>query len=175
MALSFLRRRPSERERSLGNRLPPGQYLTEKWPVLHYGSMPRVDLATWDFRIDGLVRQPRQAGRQSRHRRPRGGPWRRTRLGVAGARGTRRTRAVRRSGGVVGPSTDAGPLALDGHVDAHARLFHAWRGFHRDTRIVTARTLRRSVRSAVWCPRAARGQRLRWLHATPRRAGHPAL
>lgn len=37
MALSFLRRRPSERERALGNRLPPGQYLTEKWPVLHYG------------------------------------------------------------------------------------------------------------------------------------------
>jgi DMSO/TMAO reductase YedYZ molybdopterin-dependent catalytic subunit len=55
MALSFLRRRPSERERSLGDRLPPGQYLSEKWPVLHYGSTPRVDLATWDFRIDGLV------------------------------------------------------------------------------------------------------------------------
>jgi len=58
MALSFLRRRPSERERSLGNRLPPGQHLTEKWPVLHYGGTPRVDLATWDFRIDGLVHRP---------------------------------------------------------------------------------------------------------------------
>ena len=26
-------------------RLPPGQYLTEKWPVLHAGSVPRTDLA----------------------------------------------------------------------------------------------------------------------------------
>src|SRR5947208_16038670 len=33
------------------SRLPPGQYLTEKWPVLHAGSVPEVDLATWDFRV----------------------------------------------------------------------------------------------------------------------------
>lgn len=39
-------------------RIPPGQYATEKWPVLHYGSVPRVDLATWDFRIFGLVETP---------------------------------------------------------------------------------------------------------------------
>lgn len=39
-------------------RLPPGQVKTDKWPVLHYGSVPRVDLATWDFRIDGLVERP---------------------------------------------------------------------------------------------------------------------
>ena len=26
-------------------RVPPGQYVTEKFPVLHYGSVPRVDLA----------------------------------------------------------------------------------------------------------------------------------
>ena len=58
MPLSFLRRRPSEREQTLGGRLPPGQYLTEKWPVLHYGGIPRVDLAAWDFRIDGLVDRP---------------------------------------------------------------------------------------------------------------------
>jgi DMSO/TMAO reductase YedYZ molybdopterin-dependent catalytic subunit len=38
-------------------RLPPGQYLTEKWPVLHYSGVPRVDLATWDFQITGLVEQ----------------------------------------------------------------------------------------------------------------------
>ena len=36
-------------------RLPPGQYLTEKWPVLHAGSVPSVDLATWDLRITGEV------------------------------------------------------------------------------------------------------------------------
>ncbi len=36
-------------------RLPPGQYLTEKWPVLHAGSVPQTDLTTWDFRIFGSV------------------------------------------------------------------------------------------------------------------------
>ena len=38
-------------------RLPPGQYLTEKWPVLHAGSVPRTDLATWDLRVFGEVEQ----------------------------------------------------------------------------------------------------------------------
>jgi DMSO/TMAO reductase YedYZ molybdopterin-dependent catalytic subunit len=36
-------------------RLPPGQYLTEKWPVLHAGAVPEVDLATWTFRVFGEV------------------------------------------------------------------------------------------------------------------------
>jgi DMSO/TMAO reductase YedYZ molybdopterin-dependent catalytic subunit len=36
-------------------RLPPGQYLTEKWPVLHAGSVPTTDLATWDFSVTGEV------------------------------------------------------------------------------------------------------------------------
>ena len=39
-------------------RLPPGQYLTEKWPVLHAGTVPHTDLATWDFRVFGEVEQP---------------------------------------------------------------------------------------------------------------------
>ena len=39
-------------------RLPPGQYLTEKWPVLHAGSVPQTDLATWDFRVWGEVEEP---------------------------------------------------------------------------------------------------------------------
>src|ERR687885_1304596 len=39
-------------------RLPPGQYLTEKWPVLHAGAVPRIDLATWDFRVFGEVEEP---------------------------------------------------------------------------------------------------------------------
>ena len=39
-------------------RLPPGQYLTEKWPVLHAGTVPHVDLATWDFRVWGEVENP---------------------------------------------------------------------------------------------------------------------
>jgi len=39
-------------------RLPPGQYLTEKWPVLHAGSVPDTDLATWDLRVFGEVENP---------------------------------------------------------------------------------------------------------------------
>jgi DMSO/TMAO reductase YedYZ molybdopterin-dependent catalytic subunit len=39
-------------------RVPPGQYVTEKWPVLHYGSVPRIDLATWNFRVWGEVENP---------------------------------------------------------------------------------------------------------------------
>jgi DMSO/TMAO reductase YedYZ molybdopterin-dependent catalytic subunit len=39
-------------------RLPPGQYLTEKWPVLHAGTVPETDLATWDFRVFGEVESP---------------------------------------------------------------------------------------------------------------------
>jgi DMSO/TMAO reductase YedYZ molybdopterin-dependent catalytic subunit len=39
-------------------RIPPGQYKTDKFPVLHYGSVPKVDLATWDFRVWGEVDAP---------------------------------------------------------------------------------------------------------------------
>jgi DMSO/TMAO reductase YedYZ molybdopterin-dependent catalytic subunit len=40
------------------SRTPPGQYLTERFPVLHYGTVPHVDLAAWDFRVFGLVATP---------------------------------------------------------------------------------------------------------------------
>ena len=37
-------------------RLPPGQYLTEKWPVLHAGSVPKYpNLADWTLRVFGEV------------------------------------------------------------------------------------------------------------------------
>jgi DMSO/TMAO reductase YedYZ molybdopterin-dependent catalytic subunit len=39
-------------------RLPPGQYLTEKWPVLHAGSVPEIDRSTWTFRVWGEVENP---------------------------------------------------------------------------------------------------------------------
>jgi DMSO/TMAO reductase YedYZ molybdopterin-dependent catalytic subunit len=39
-------------------RLPPGQYLTEKWPVLHAGTVPQTDLATWDLRVFGALESP---------------------------------------------------------------------------------------------------------------------
>src|SRR3954467_5311329 len=43
---------------ALADRVPPGQYVTEKFPVLHYGSVPRVDLATWDLKVYGEVDAP---------------------------------------------------------------------------------------------------------------------
>ncbi|MHB8619133.1 MAG: sulfite oxidase-like oxidoreductase [Chloroflexota bacterium] len=38
-------------------RLPPGQYLTDKFPVLHYGGVPTFNEAAWDFRVYGLVEE----------------------------------------------------------------------------------------------------------------------
>ena len=38
-----------------GNVAPPGQYVTEKFPVMSFGAAPKVDLATWQFDIFGLV------------------------------------------------------------------------------------------------------------------------
>ena len=36
---------------------PPGQFVTEKFPVLTFGPTPRIDLSTWQFRIFGLVEE----------------------------------------------------------------------------------------------------------------------
>ena len=38
-------------------RLPPGQRLTDGWPVLHYGRIPSINLADWRLQIFGLVEQ----------------------------------------------------------------------------------------------------------------------
>src|SRR6266481_2620781 len=51
-------RRELEKKAKAEGRLPPGQSLTLKWPVLHYGSVPHFDAAKWDFKISGLVEQP---------------------------------------------------------------------------------------------------------------------
>jgi DMSO/TMAO reductase YedYZ molybdopterin-dependent catalytic subunit len=40
------------------NRLPSGQYLTERFPVLHVGDVPTYKLGEWDLTISGLVHQP---------------------------------------------------------------------------------------------------------------------
>ena len=39
------------------DRTPPGQTLTAKWPVLHYGGVPKVDpfKENWRLRIFGQV------------------------------------------------------------------------------------------------------------------------
>ena len=58
MPFNVFRRPLTERDRAVADRLPPGQYLTEKWPVLHYGGVPKVDLAKWTFDVTGLVEAP---------------------------------------------------------------------------------------------------------------------
>ncbi len=40
---------------SPAQRTPPGQTLTAKWPVLHYGEVPVIDPGLWSLRIWGLV------------------------------------------------------------------------------------------------------------------------
>ena len=51
-------RKQLERAMRDAGRLPPGQSLTLKWPVLHEGSVPRFDPTTWDFRVTGLLEKP---------------------------------------------------------------------------------------------------------------------
>jgi DMSO/TMAO reductase YedYZ molybdopterin-dependent catalytic subunit len=50
------RKEEEERVRKEG-RLPPGQSLTQKFPVLHYGPVPRFNPTTWDFRVWGEVEE----------------------------------------------------------------------------------------------------------------------
>jgi len=55
---SFFKRKFAEDEFKKEGRVPPGQALTQKFPVLHYGSVPRFDPVTWDFRVWGEVETP---------------------------------------------------------------------------------------------------------------------
>lgn len=45
-------------EPEIAARIPPGQSLTERFPVLHYGPVPRIDLEKWDFKVFGMVGEP---------------------------------------------------------------------------------------------------------------------
>jgi DMSO/TMAO reductase YedYZ molybdopterin-dependent catalytic subunit len=51
-------RKTLEQARREEGRLPPGQSLTVKWPVLHEGRIPAFDPATWDLQVRGLVENP---------------------------------------------------------------------------------------------------------------------
>ena len=51
-------RKKLQREHRSAGRLPPGQSLTLKWPVLHVGAVPEFDPATWRFSVGGLVERP---------------------------------------------------------------------------------------------------------------------
>lgn len=61
----------SVEKRALAKRTPPGQILTRDWPVLHYGSLPRVDTESWSFRIFGLVEEELTLSYQDFMRLPR--------------------------------------------------------------------------------------------------------
>ncbi|MDG2094218.1 MAG: sulfite oxidase-like oxidoreductase [Phycisphaerales bacterium] len=39
-------------------RTPPGQSLTSKWPVLHFGEVPDLQKRSWKLVIDGLCKNP---------------------------------------------------------------------------------------------------------------------
>jgi DMSO/TMAO reductase YedYZ molybdopterin-dependent catalytic subunit len=51
------KRRQLQGKISQEGRLPPGQSLTVKFPVLHYGPVPTFDPSTWEFRVWGEVDQ----------------------------------------------------------------------------------------------------------------------
>src|SRR5260370_5344349 len=46
-------------------RLPPGQYVQARMPVLHYGPVPACNQQTWDLRVYGAP----EAGRDRRRTR----------------------------------------------------------------------------------------------------------
>ncbi|RMF50734.1 MAG: sulfite oxidase-like oxidoreductase [Anaerolineae bacterium] len=56
----FSQRKQAEDAMKQEGRLPPGQSLTNKFPVLHYGPVPPFDPATWDFRVWGEVESERR-------------------------------------------------------------------------------------------------------------------
>ena len=51
-------RREAEGEMRRSGRLPPGQRLTRKFPVLHLGRVPEFNPETWHLKIWGAVSQP---------------------------------------------------------------------------------------------------------------------
>jgi DMSO/TMAO reductase YedYZ molybdopterin-dependent catalytic subunit len=66
------RRKEEERIRR-EKRLPPGQALTLKFPVLHYGPVPPFNPATWDLRAWGEVEQEVRWTWEEFNRLPRSG------------------------------------------------------------------------------------------------------
>lgn len=59
MTMALLGRKRADVSGVDPSRIPPGQYVTERFPVLHAGVVPKVNLATWEFRVEGLVAEPK--------------------------------------------------------------------------------------------------------------------
>jgi DMSO/TMAO reductase YedYZ molybdopterin-dependent catalytic subunit len=62
MGGSFISRgfRGRRRQPDVAGRIPPGQYLTDDFPVLSAGPTPRTPFDRWDLRLDGEVDAPRR-------------------------------------------------------------------------------------------------------------------
>lgn len=60
--MSFLRRATGRGrvDPAVADRVPPGQYVTEQFPVLTVGRPPKFDPTTWDLRVTGLVDTPQR-------------------------------------------------------------------------------------------------------------------
>ncbi len=58
MLENIFRRKQEEEEMRKAGRMPPGQSLTNRFPVLHYGPVPTFNPATWSFRAWGEVEKP---------------------------------------------------------------------------------------------------------------------
>ena len=52
------KRKEDEQKMKEAGRIPPGQSLSQRFPVLHYGPIPKVDLSTWTLKFWGLVEHP---------------------------------------------------------------------------------------------------------------------
>jgi DMSO/TMAO reductase YedYZ molybdopterin-dependent catalytic subunit len=57
MLSDILNRRKEEDDLRDAGRLPPGQSLTKKFPVLHYGPVPTFDPTTWELKVWGEVEE----------------------------------------------------------------------------------------------------------------------
>ena len=57
MLNSLFGRKEEEARIKKEGRLPPGQSLTQKFPVLHYGPVPPFNPSTWDLRVYGEIEQ----------------------------------------------------------------------------------------------------------------------
>ena len=60
MTGGFGNRKDQEDQSRREGRLPPGQSLTLKFPVLHYGPVPLFNPVTWDFRVWGELEEEMQ-------------------------------------------------------------------------------------------------------------------
>jgi len=63
MAEGFISRGFQARRRvpeELADRVPPGQYVEEGFPVLTAGPTPQLEPRDWSLRIDGMVAEERE-------------------------------------------------------------------------------------------------------------------